>query len=75
MSDKYKIDNPPDKASDTVAFKKALGHNGRIQSVKGKKAKSPVAGLSSPKRLPAAGTAQAKITWDQRLTKAMKGMK
>ncbi len=65
----------PTKASDGPSFKKALGNSGRIQSVKGKKAKSPVAGLSTPKRLPVAGTAQAKITWDKKLSNAMKGMK
>lgn len=75
MSDPYKIDNPPSQASDINSWKKSLGNSGRVQSVKGKKPKSPVAGLSSPKRLPVAGSAQAKITWDQRLTKAMKGMK
>lgn len=75
MSDPYKIDNPPSQASDVKSWKKSLGNSGRMQSVKGKKPKSPVAGLSSPKRLPVAGSAQAKITWDQRLTKAMKGMK
>lgn len=67
--------DPPDKASDGPAFKKALGNSGRLRSVKGRKVRSPVADLSNPKRLPVSGTAQAKINWDQRLTKAMKGMK
>ena len=65
----------PDKASDGPAFKKALGNSGRLSSNKSRKAKSPVAGLSKPKPLPIAGTAQAKITWDKRLSDAMKGMK
>ena len=65
----------PDKASDGPAFKKALGNSGRLQKSKARKAKSPVAGLSNPKALPVAGTAQAKITWDKRLSDAMKGMK
>jgi hypothetical protein len=67
--------DPPSKASDGPAFKKALGNSGRLRSSKGRKVKSPVADLSNPKRLPVSGTAQAKINWDQRLTKAMKGMK
>ena len=65
----------PDKASDGPAFKKALGNSGRLKTSKARKAKSPVAGLAKPKPLPIAGTAQAKITWDKRLSDAMKGMK
>ena len=75
MSDPYAIDNPPSKASDIKSWKKSLGNSGRLQSVKGKKPKSPVAGLAKPKAIPVSGAAQSKITWDQRLTKAMKGMK
>ena len=65
----------PDKASDGPAFKRALGNSGRIKSSKSRTEKSPVAGLSKPQALPIAGTAQAKITWDKRLSDAMKGMK
>ena len=73
--DPFAPENAPKKASDSSAFKKSLGNSGRIKSRKSRKAKSPVAGLSTPKQLPIAGTAQAKITWDKKLSDAMKGMK
>ena len=75
MLGEHKIENPPSKASDIKSWKNSLGNSGRVQSVKGKKPKSPVAGLAKPKAIPASGSSQSKITWDQRLTKAMKGMK
>jgi hypothetical protein len=69
--------DPPSKASDGPAFKNALGNSGRLKSKSSRRKKSPVAELASPSkgRLPSAGTAQAKITWDKKMSDAMRGMK